>query len=121
VRYTYPQTMTGPLRVVTALNAILYFGASLFHSGIVVHASILDAAAIPEALLGLVLVAGLLGLIRSARVAYAIVIVGTLFGLSIVIARGALGVDLWIHIAMLTGLGIGLTLILTGRRSRPAA
>ncbi len=58
--------MTGPLRIVTALCALLYFGASVFHSGILVRGSILDAATIPEAVLGLVLVGGLLGLIRSA-------------------------------------------------------
>ncbi len=114
------ETMTGPLRIVTALCALLYFGASLFHSGILVRGSILDAATIPEALLGLVLVGGLLGLIRSALLTYGIVIAGTLFGLTIVVARGALGVDLWIHIAMLTGLAIGLALILTGKRRRAA-
>ena len=113
--------MTGALRVVTALNAVLYFGASLFHSGTLVRGSALDAATIPEALLGLVLVAGLLGVIRSARLTYAIVIAGTLFGLGIVIARGALGVDLGIHIAMLVGLGIGVALIVTGRARRSAA
>jgi len=114
----YTKAMSTPLRVLTALLALLYFGASLFHSGLVVRASILDAAAIPEALLGLVLVAGLVGLIRSAALTYGIVIAGTLFGLSIVIARGALGVDLAIHIAMLVGLGIGVTLIVVGRQRR---
>jgi hypothetical protein len=109
--------MKGPLRVVTSINAVLYFGASLFHSGLVVRASVLDAATIPEALLGLVLLAGLMGLIRSALVTYMIVLAGTLFGLTIVVLRGALGVDLWIHIAMLAGLGLGLWLILRGSRS----
>jgi hypothetical protein len=109
--------MKGPLRVVTSINAVLYFGASLFHSGLVVRASVLDAATIPEALLGLVLLAGLIGLIRSALVTYMIVLAGTLFGLTIVVLRGALGVDLWIHIAMLAGLGLGLWLVLRGSRS----
>jgi hypothetical protein len=109
--------MKGPLRVVTSINAVLYFGASLFHSGLVVRASVLDAATIPEALLGLVLLGGLMGLIRSALVTYVIVLAGTLFGLTIVVLRGALGVDLWIHIAMLAGLGLGLWLILRGSRS----
>ena len=40
---------------------------------------------------------------------------GTLFGLTIVVLRGALGVDLWIHVAMLTGLLVGLALILRER------
>jgi hypothetical protein len=109
--------MSTLLRVLTALLALLYFAASLFHAGLVVRASILDAAAIPEALLGLILLAGLVGLIRSVAVTYGIVIAGTLVGLSIVIARGALGVDLLIHVAMLVGLGIGVALIMAGRRS----
>jgi len=109
--------MRGPLRAVTLVNAILYFGASLFHSGLIVRGSVLDAATIPEALLGLVLVAGLIGLIRSALVTYVIVLAGTLFGLTIVVLRGALGVDLWIHVTMLAGLGLGLWLILRRTRS----
>jgi hypothetical protein len=107
--------MSGPLGLLTALLAVLYFGASLFHSGIFVRASALDAATIPEAILGLVLVAGLIGLIRSALATYLIVLAGTLFGLTIVVLRGALGVDLWIHVAMLTGLLLGLALILRAR------
>jgi ABC-type Mn2+/Zn2+ transport system permease subunit len=109
--------MTGPLRAVTLVNAVLYFAASLFHSGLIVRDSALDAATIPEALLGLVLVAGLIGLIRSAMVTYVIVLAGTLLGLTIVLLRGSLGVDLWIHIVMLAGLGLGLWLILRGTRS----
>jgi hypothetical protein len=109
--------MTGSLRVITAINVVLYFGASLFHSGLIVRASALDAATIPEALLGLVLLAGLVGAIRSPRLVYGIVLAGTLFGLAIVVARGALGVDLWIHIAMLVGLGLGFWLIFRGTRS----
>jgi len=103
--------MAGPLRIVTAINAALYLGASLFHSGVIVRGSVLDAATIPEALLGLVLLAGLFGAIRSPRLVYGIVLAGTLVGLAIVVARGALGIDLWIHIAMLAGLGLGFWLI----------
>jgi hypothetical protein len=33
------------------------------------------------------------------------------------VLRGALGVDLWIHVAMLVGLGLGLALILRSRGS----
>jgi hypothetical protein len=109
--------MTGPLRIVTAINVVLFLGASLFHSGLIVRGSVLDAATIPEALLGLVMLAGLVGAIRSLRLVYGIVLAGTLFGLAIVVARGALGVDLWIHIAMLAGLALGLWLIFRGTRS----
>jgi hypothetical protein len=109
--------MTGPLRIITAINVVLYFGASLFHSGLIVRDSALDAATIPEALLGFVLLAGLVGAVRSPRLVYGIVLAGTLFGLAIVVARGALGVDLWIHVAMLAGLGLGFWLIFRGPRS----
>jgi hypothetical protein len=102
------------LRLVTIVLALVYFGASAYHSGLIVPAGVLTAASIAEALLGLVLVATILGLI-GARLAYAVVLAGTLFGLTIVVLRGLLGVDLWIHIAMLAGLAIGLGLILTRR------
>jgi hypothetical protein len=108
--------MSGTLRGLTALLALIYFGASLFHSGLIVRGSVLDAATIPEAILGLVLVAGLVGLIRSPLVTYGVVLAGTLFGLTIVVLRGALGVDLWIHIAMLAGLAVGIALALRERR-----
>jgi hypothetical protein len=55
------------------------------------------------------------------RLTYAIVIAGTLFGLGIVIASGAPSVDLWIHVAMLTGLGIGLQLIIWNRTPTDSA
>jgi hypothetical protein len=112
--------MTGLLRAVTLVNVVLYFGASLFHSGIITGGRF-DGATIPEAILGLILVAGLLGLIRSARLTYAIVIAGTLLGLAIVIVSGAPSVDRWIHIAMLTGLGIGLALIRWNRTTTESA
>ncbi|HEY7625289.1 MAG TPA: hypothetical protein VIA63_09715 [Candidatus Limnocylindria bacterium] len=106
--------MTGSLRIVTVLLAIVYFGASAYHSGLVVPAGALTPASIAEALLGLVLVATLVGWL-SPRVGYAIVLAGTLFGLTIVVLRGLLGVDLWIHVAMLAGLAIGFGLIFTRR------
>src|SRR5438874_1325481 len=83
-------------------------------SGVLVTAGALAPAAIAEALLGLVLVAGLLGWL-SPRVAYGIALAGTLFGLSIVVARGLLGVDLWIHILMLVGLALAFALIFVRR------
>ena len=79
-----------------------------------VPAGALSAAAIAEALLGLVLVVGLVGWL-SARVVYVIALAGTLFGLSIVVARGLLGVDLWIHVLMLVGLAVAFALLFTRR------
>jgi len=106
--------MSRTLRLVTIVDALIYFGAATYHSGVVVTAGALAPAAIVEALLGLVLVAGLVGWL-SPRVAYGIALAGTLFGLSIVVARGLLGVDLWIHVLMLVGLAVAFALIFVRR------
>ena len=106
--------MSGPLRAVTIVNALIYFGAAAYHSGVLVPAGALSAAAIAEALLGLVLVVGLVGWL-SPRIAYAIVLAGTIFGLTIVVLRGLLGVDLWIHVLMLVGLAVAFALRFTRR------
>jgi hypothetical protein len=106
--------MTGALRTITILNALIYFGASAYHSGLLVPAGALAPASIAEALLGLVLVSALIGLV-APRIAYGIVLAGTIFGLSIVVARGLLGVDLWIHVVMLAGLALAFVLLFTRR------
>jgi hypothetical protein len=106
--------MGGMLRVVTIVNALIYFGAATYHSGMLVAAGALAPASIAEALLGLVLVAALVGWL-SPRIAYPIVLVGTLFGLTIVVLRGLLGVDLWIHVVMLAGLAAAFALLFTRR------
>jgi len=113
--------MSGPIRTVTIALVVVYAAAVAYHSGLLVPSGTLTAAAIAEGLLGLVLVALLVGLIRSALAAYAIVLAGTLFGLSIVIARGLFGLDLAIHIVMLVGPGIGLALIRRERGAAPSA
>jgi hypothetical protein len=110
--------MRGTLRVVTIVNALIYFGAATYHSGLLVSAGALAPASIAEALLGLVLVSALVGLV-APRIAYVIVLAGTIFGLSIVVARGLLGVDLWIHVIMLLGLGLAFALLFA-RRTRLA-
>jgi hypothetical protein len=106
--------MRGSLRVVTVVNAVIYFAAAVYHSGVFVSAGALAAASIAEFLLGLVLVAALVGVV-SPRIAYGIVLAGTLFGLTIVVLRGLLGVDLWIHVAMLIGLAVAFVLIFRPR------
>jgi hypothetical protein len=106
--------MTGALRSLTILNALIYFGAAAYHSGLLVPAGALAPASIAEALLGVVLVTALIGVV-SPRIAYGIVFAGTIFGLSIVIARGLLGVDLWIHVVMLAGLAVGFVLLFSRR------
>jgi hypothetical protein len=40
---------------------------------------------------------------------------GTLFGLTIVVLRGLLGVDLWIHVFMLAGLAVAFALLFARR------
>jgi hypothetical protein len=102
------------LRVLTTLNALIYFAAAAYHSGVLVQAGALAPASIAEGLLGLVLVAALVGL-TSPRIAYVVVLAGTLFGLTIVVLRGLLGVDLWIHVVMLAGLAVAFALIFTRR------
>ena len=106
--------MGGTLRVVTALNALIYLAAATYHSGVLVPAGALAAASIAEALLGLVLVAALVGWL-SPRIGYVIALAGTLFGLTIVVLRGLLGVDLWIHVVMLAGLAVAFGLLFTRR------
>ena len=104
------------LRLVTIVNALIYFGAATYHSGVLVAAGALAPASIAEALLGVVLVVALVGWL-SPRIAYAIVLAGTLFGLTIVILRGLLGVDLWIHVLMLAGLAVGFAVLFSRRRA----
>ena len=106
--------MSGSLRALTIVNALIYFGASAYHSGLLMPAGALAPASIAEALLALVLVAALIGVI-SPWIAYGIVLVGTVFGLGIVIARGLLGVDLLIHVVMLAGLAAGFVLLFSRR------
>jgi hypothetical protein len=106
--------MSSTLRAVTVLNALIYFAAATYHSGVLVPAGALAPASIAEALLGLVLVGSLVGWV-SPRIAYVIALAGTLFGLTIVVLRGLLGVDLWIHVVMLVGLAVAFALLFTRR------
>ncbi len=106
--------MSGTLRVVTAANMLVYFAAAAYHSGLFVPAGALAPASIAEALLGLVLLVTLAGVLRP-WIAYVIVLAGTLFGLTIVVLRGLLGVDFWIHVVMLAGLGVAFWLLFARR------
>jgi hypothetical protein len=110
--------MTATLRAVTIVNALIYFAAATYHSGVLLAGGASVPATIAEALLGLVLVSALIGLL-SPRIAYGIVLAGTLLGLSILIARGQVGVDVWIHVVMLAGLGVAFALIFGRRATRP--
>jgi hypothetical protein len=107
--------MTGQLRLVSIAIALFYFGVSIYHFW---RASGIEPAVIAEAILGLVMTAGVVGLIRSPVVTYVLMLAGTLFGLTIVtLVGGPFTVDFWIHIVMLAGLALGFALIL-GPRGR---
>jgi hypothetical protein len=110
--------VTGTLRFITAANTLVYFAAAMYHSGLVIPAGALAAASIAEALLGFVLLLAFVGVLPRWP-AYLIALAGTLFGLTIVLLRGLLGVDLWIHVVMLAGLAVAF-LLLFSRRASPS-
>jgi hypothetical protein len=51
--------MRATLRRLTIVNALIYFGAAAYHSGVLVPAGALTSASVAEAVLGVVLVAAL--------------------------------------------------------------
>ena len=108
--------MTGTLRIVTSVNALIYFAAAAYHSGVLSPAGASAPATIAEALLGLVLVAALAGFL-SPWVAYGITLAGTILGLSIILAVGDFGLDLWIHMVMFAGLAVAFALLFSARRA----
>ena len=114
----------GALALVTSANAVLYLGASLLHTGVTIPLGPLtlgfpapsQPAAIAEGLIGAVLAvaAVILFTTRSLRLvwaAYIFALLGTLLGLSIIVASRVGGPDLWIHFVMLTGLATGFVLL----------
>ena len=118
---TASDPVSGTLRAVTVVAVVIYFFAATAHSGLVgalsgVTAPI-AAAAIVEAILGLVLLEALL-FPATTRVAYSAALLGTLFGLAIVVVRGLGGFDLGIHFAMLALLAFGFALIFRGGATR---
>jgi hypothetical protein len=75
-------------------------------------------ASIAEATIGVALTVGTVALFARARSArtiawtvYVFAVVGTLFGLTIVLLRGLPAADRWIHVVMLTGLTVGFILL----------
>jgi hypothetical protein len=102
--------MSVALRAVTVLAALVYFFAAAAHAGLIAVTGPIGAAAIVEAVLGLVLVAAAIGRL-SPRLAYPVALVGTLFGLAIVLLRGLGGFDVAIHFVMLAILAVGFGLL----------
>src|SRR5436309_14171007 len=102
------------LRTVTLLAALVYFFAAAAHAGQIPITGPIPSAAVVETILGVVLVAALVGSL-SPRVAYGMALIGTLFGLGIVLLRGLGGFDLGVHFVMLALLGTGFVLMLGWR------
>ncbi len=121
------QNVTPALRVLTAANAALYFLAAVLHLGVKLPFGFvtlgfpqpIPQATVAETLIGGVLAVGaLFARGHAARLgwgAYVFALIGTLFGLTVVLLRGLGGPDLAVHFGMLAGLAAGFVLLLTAR------
>ncbi|HEV8656449.1 MAG TPA: hypothetical protein VGR85_13155 [Candidatus Limnocylindria bacterium] len=113
------------LALLTTANALLYLAAALFHSGVTratltIFPEPSPPASVAEGLIGAVLAVAAVMLFRSpsarlAWAAYIFALAGTLLGLSIILARGIGGPDLWVHFVMLAGLAGGFALLARAR------
>ena len=116
------------LTLVTAANAFLYLAAATSHAGVTIPLGTMTlgfpqpspAAAIAEGLIGVVLAVTAALLLRGSSLrrvwaAYVFALVGTLLGLSIILATRTGGPDLWIHFVMLAGLAGGFALLARSR------
>jgi hypothetical protein len=116
------------LTLVTTVNALLYLVASLLHTGVTIPLGSLvigfpapsQPASIAEGLIGVALSVAAVTLFRAGSIrlvwgAYIFALAGTLLGLSIIIATGTGGPDLWIHFFMLAGLAAGFALLMAAR------
>ena len=105
--------MSSQLRAVSIAVAIFYFSVATYHF---IRAGGIEPAVIAETILGLVMTAGILGIIRSPLATYVLMLAGTLFGLTIVtLIGGPFTVDFWIHIVMLAGIALGFLIIQSAR------
>jgi hypothetical protein len=126
------RTTLSPGLLTMALGA-LYLGAAILHLGAKIPLgfatvglpNVIPQASVAEGLIGGILAAaGGALLVRGPAArgfawgAYGFALLGTLFGLTIVLLRQLGGPDLWIHFVMLTGLAGGLGLLSTTRRPR---
>jgi Domain of unknown function (DUF1772) len=107
------------LALLSAANAALYFAAAVLHLGVTVplgfatvgFAEPIPPATVVEAAIGAGLAAAAViawtngrAALAWARGAYVFAVVGTLFGLTIVLLRRLEGLDVWVHFLMLIGL-----------------
>ncbi len=117
--------MLTPIRILMVLAALTLFMASAVHSGLLGALDPFEAAALPEAIIGAVLVAGALGALfwwpRSWPFAFGatlFAVLGTLVGLRFTLPRGELG-DIGYHVSLL-GTLLVLTVVLIRWRRRNA-
>jgi hypothetical protein len=122
------------LKLLTVVNAALYFVAALLHLGVRIPLGFvtlglpepIPPATVVEALIGAGLAAAAVAQFVHARrerrltwAAYVFALAGTVFGLTVALLRGLQGLDIWIHFVMLAGLAGGFVLLsrTTGHRT----
>ena len=118
-------------RLLIGAAALALLAASAVHFGLTLPlgattiADPFPGAALPEAILGLALLAGLVSVLVAPRARAALLAVtllataGTIFGLSITIGSDR-GGDIAYHVVLLSGLLAALVLLTLGDRTRPA-
>ena len=117
--------MITSIRILMVLAAFTLFTASAVHAGLLGAIDPFEGAALPEAIIGVVLLAGALGAFlrwpRSWPFAFGatlFAIVGTLVGLNFTLPRGSPG-DIAYHLSLLGSLLV-VTALLVRWRSRHA-
>jgi len=117
--------MITPIRILMILAALTLFTASAIHAGLLGAFDPFEAAALPEAIIGAVLLAGAVGTLFRwpgswplAFSATLFAVVGTLVGLRFTLPRGEPG-DIAYHVSLLLAL-LALTVLLVQRRRRHA-
>jgi hypothetical protein len=117
--------MITPIRILMVLAALTLFTASAIHSGLLGAFDHFEAAALPEATIGAVLMASSLGALfwwpsswPFALGATLFAVLGTLVGLRFTLPRGELG-DVGYHLSLL-GVLVALTVLLVRWRQRHA-
>lgn len=116
------QTLVTPIRILMILAALTLFAASAVHAGLLGPLDPFEGAALPEALIGAVLMAGFLGALvwwpRSWPIAVgatAFAILGTVVGMRFTLPRGEPG-DIAYHVGLLGTLLVLAALLLQWRR-----
>jgi hypothetical protein len=115
--------MSAPIRGLMLVTALTLFAASAIHSGLLSALDPFDAAAVPEAVIGIVLTAGAVGALLwwprawpFALGATLFAVLGTLVGLRFTLPRGEPG-DIAYHVTLLLMLML-LTVLLVRQRRR---